>query len=194
MAEDAAATIPEADAEEADATAARLQGLVVVYTGNGKGKTSSALGVLLRSWGRGMRVVMLQFIKQTTANFGENRAARKMEVEMIPLGGGFTWLSKDIEKDKALAREGWELCKQKLADPQNDVVILDEITYALTYGWLPTDEVIAALRARPPHMHVILTGRNAPEALTDYADLVTEMREIKHPYDKGIKAQPGLDF
>jgi cob(I)alamin adenosyltransferase len=173
---------------------ARHVGLVVVNTGNGKGKTSSALGVLMRSWGRGMRVVMLQFIKQTTANFGENRAARKMDMEMIPLGGGFTWLSKDIEKDKALAREGWELAKQKLADPTYDVVVLDEITYILSYGWVPTEEVIETLRSRPPHMHVILTGRNAPEALIDCADLVTEMREIKHPYAKGIKAQPGLDF
>ncbi len=193
MAEESAAVTPDPEAA-GEEKQARRQGIAVVYTGNGKGKTSSALGVLMRSWGRDMRVVMLQYIKQTTANFGENRAARKMDVEMIPLGGGFTWLSKDIEKDKALAREGWELSKQKLADPQYDVVILDEITYILTYGWVPTDEVIAALKARPPHMHVILTGRNAPEALVEYADLVTEMREIKHPYAKGIKAQPGLDF
>lgn len=193
MAESSASTQtnPEATTEPASA---RRVGLVVVNTGNGKGKTSAALGVLLRAWGRGMRVVMLQFIKQTTANFGENRAARKMDVEMVPLGGGFTWLSKDIERDKALAREGWELARRKLADPNYDIVILDELTYIVQYGWVPTEEVIAALKDRPPHMHVIITGRNAPEALVDYADLVTEMRDVKHPYSKGIKAQPGLDF
>ena len=172
----------------------RRQGLVVVNTGNGKGKTTSALGVLFRAWGRGLKVVMLQFIKQTTSNYGENRAARKLGIEMIPLGGGFTWLSKDIEKDKALARRAWELCKEKLGSPDYDVVILDEITYPISYGWIPVEEVIQALKDRPPHMHVILTGRNADEALIEYADLVTEMREVKHPYQKGVKAQPGLDF
>ena len=172
----------------------RRTGLVVVNTGNGKGKTTSALGVVFRAWGRGLSVVMLQFIKQTTSNYGENRAARKLGIEMIPLGGGFTWLSKDIEKDKALARQGWELCKKKLASPEYDVVILDEITYTITYGWLPVEDVIAALRTRPKHQHVIITGRNAHEALIEYADLVSEMQEIKHPFKQGIKAQPGLDF
>ncbi len=137
---------------------------------------------------------MLQFIKQTTSNYGENRAARKLGIEMIPLGGGFTWLSKDIEKDKALARQGWETCKEKLASEDYDIVILDEITYPITYGWLPVEEVIEAIKARPKHQHVIITGRAADPALTDYADLVSEMREIKHPYKQGIKAQPGLDF
>ena len=172
----------------------RRTGLVVVNTGNGKGKTTSALGVVFRAWGRGLTVVMLQFIKQTTSNYGENRAARKLGIEMIPLGGGFTWLSKDIEKDKALVREGWTVCQQKLSSPDYDVVILDEITYAITYGWLAVEDVIEALKARPKHQHVIITGRNADPALIEYADLVSEMQEIKHPYHKGIKAQPGLDF
>ena len=184
------------DEEDAPRSAprGRRAGLVVVNTGNGKGKTTSALGVLFRAWGRGLKVVMMQFIKQTTSNYGENRAARKLGVEMIPLGGGFTWLSKDIENDKALARQGWEQCKQKLASGDYDVVILDEITYTITYGWIPVEEVIAAIKSRPHHQHVIITGRNAHEALIDFADLVTEMREIKHPFQKGIKAQPGLDF
>ncbi|MEK7215937.1 MAG: cob(I)yrinic acid a,c-diamide adenosyltransferase [Chloroflexota bacterium] len=172
----------------------RRRGLVVINTGNGKGKTTAALGVLFRAWGRGWRVVMLQFIKQTTSNYGENRAARKLGIEMIPLGGGFTWLSKDIEKDKALARQGWEQCKEKLASPDYDVVILDEITYPVTYGWLPVDEIIDTLKRRPPHQHVVITGRAADEALIEYADLVTEMREVKHPFTQGIKAQPGIDF
>ncbi|MBI2886564.1 MAG: cob(I)yrinic acid a,c-diamide adenosyltransferase [Chloroflexi bacterium] len=183
-----------APAEGPAARQRRRHGLVVINTGNGKGKTTAALGVLFRAWGRGFKVVMLQFIKQTTSNYGENRAARKLSIEMIPLGGGFTWLSKDIERDKALARQAWELCKEKLRSPAYDVVILDEITYPISYGWIPVEEVIAALGERPAHQHVIITGRNASEALIEYADLVTEMREVKHPFQKGIKAQPGLDF
>ena len=180
--------------EHAQETQGRRRGMVVINTGNGKGKTTAALGVLFRAWGRGLKVVMFQFIKQTTSNYGENRAARKLGLEMIPLGGGFTWLSKDIEKDKALAREGWERCKQALSSSDYQLVVLDEITYPVTYGWLPVEEVIEALKQRPPQQHVILTGRQAHEQLVEYADLVTEMQEIKHPFNLGIKAQPGLDF
>ena len=172
----------------------KLHPLVIVYTGNGKGKTTAALGVLFRAWGRGMKVVMLSFIKAETANFGEEQAARKLGIEMIPLGGGFTWLSKDIEKDKALARRCWELCKDKIASAEYDIVILDEMTYPLTYGWLDIDEVLEVLRNRPPDLHVVITGRDAPQELIDFADLVTEMREVKHPFNAGIKAQPGIDF
>ena len=170
------------------------RGLVIVNTGNGKGKTTAALGVLLRAWGRGMRVCMLQFIKARSANFGEEQAARKLGVEMIPLGDGFTWTSQDIARDRALAQEGWALCREKLASDDYDVVILDEFTYCFTYGWLDLDEVLAALRERPPLQHVIITGRDAPQALIDFADLVTEMRAIKHPYREGVKAQKGIEF
>jgi cob(I)alamin adenosyltransferase len=172
----------------------RSQGLVIVNTGHGKGKTTAALGVLLRAWGRGMRVCMLQFIKARTANFGEERAARKLGVEMIPLGDGFTWTSQDIARDRALAREGWALCREKIASGEYDIVILDEITYCFTFGWLDLGEVLAVLRDRPPRLHVILTGRDAPQELIDFADLVTEMREIKHPYKDGVKAQRGIEF
>jgi cob(I)alamin adenosyltransferase len=172
----------------------KRKALVVLYTGHGKGKTTAALGMLLRAWGRGMKVCMLSFIKEQTANFGEERAARKLGIELIPLGGGFTWLSKDIEQDKALARRCWELCKQKIASGEYDIVVLDEITYPITYGWLDVDEVIATLRQRPAHLHVVLTGRDAHEKLIEFADLVTEMREVKHPFTTGIKAQPGVDF
>jgi cob(I)alamin adenosyltransferase len=172
----------------------KRKALVVLYTGHGKGKTTAALGMLLRAWGRGMKVCMLSFIKEQTANFGEERAARKLGIELIPLGGGFTWLSKDIEQDKALARRCWELCKQKIASGEYDIVVLDEITYPITYGWLDVDEVIATLRQRPANLHVVLTGRDAHEKLIEFADLVTEMREVKHPFTTGIKAQPGVDF
>ncbi len=172
----------------------RGKGLVLVNTGNGKGKTTAALGLLLRAWGRGMRVVMLQFIKAKTANWGEIRAAKKMGVEIIPLGDGFTWTSKDIEHDRTLARECWRQCRERIESGEYDVVIMDEMTYCFTFGWLELEEVLEVLRNRRPDMHVIITGRDAPQELIDFADLVTEMREIKHPYKLGIKAQPGVEF
>jgi len=176
------------------ARGAQRKALVIVLTGQGKGKTTAALGVVLRAWGRGMKTVVLQFVKARTANYGENRAARKLGIEMIPLGEGFTWLSKDIEKDKATARECWELARQKIDSGQYDIVVLDEMTYPMTYGWIPVEEVIDTLRRRPEGLHVIITGRDAPQELIDFADLVTEMREVKHPYKKGAKARPGIDF
>ncbi len=184
------------DATEPDAGAGRQpkKALVVVNTGNGKGKTTAALGVLFRAWGRGYNVVMMQFIKSTTSNYGETKAAKKIGMEVISLGGGFTWLSKDIEKDKALARELWGQCTEKIASGEYDVVVLDEFTYPLSYGWLATAEVVEFLKTRPPRTHVIITGRDAPQELIDYADLVTEMREIKHPFQQGLKAQPGIEF
>ena len=185
--------MPE-DQEEHDSARVPRKSLVVVNTGNGKGKTTAALGVLFRAWGRGLNVCMLQFIKSTTSNYGENKAAKKAGIEIISLGGGFTWLSKDIEKDKGLARELWEQCKAKISSGDYDVVALDEFTYPLTYGWLSTAEVIDFLKQRPARTHVIITGRDAPQELIDYADLVTEMKEIKHPFQQGIKAQPGIEF
>jgi cob(I)alamin adenosyltransferase len=172
----------------------RAQGLVIVNTGNGKGKTTASLGLLFRAWGRDLRVVMFQFIKATTANFGENRAADRLGIEMIPLGAGFTWMSKDIEKDRALAAEGWQRARERLLAGTDDVVVLDELTYLMKFDWLDVNEVIAALRERPSMQHVIITGRDAPPELMEFADLVTEMREVKHPYKSGIKAQPGVEF
>ncbi len=170
------------------------KGLVMVNTGNGKGKSTAALGVLFRAWGRNMRVIMLQFIKPPTAKFGEHRAAQKIGIEIKALGDGFTWLSKDMDRTKALAIEQWEVCKETIASGKYDIVILDEFTYTLHYGWIPVEEALEVLRNRPEMVHVIITGRNAPQALIEFADLVTEMREIKHPYKQGIKAQPGIEF
>ncbi len=170
------------------------KGLVIVHTGHGKGKTTAALGLALRAWGREMRVIVLQFIKHQTANWGEERAAAKMGIEMVPLGGGFTWMSKDLAKDRALAQAGWERCRAAMLSGRYDVVILDEITYCFKYGWLDLDEVLDVLRQRPAAQHVVLTGRDAPEKLIEFADLVTEMREIKHPFAAGVKAQKGIEF
>ncbi len=171
-----------------------LKGLVIVNTGNGKGKTTAALGVLFRAWGRGMRVCMLQFIKATTSNYGENKAAKRLGIEIIAMGDGFTWLSENIEKDKATARQCWDLCQQKIMSGEYDIVILDEMTYTLSYGWLDVNEVINVLKQRPAGMHIIITGRNALPELVEYADMVTDMTEVKHPYTQGIKAQKGIEF
>ncbi|MDP9359103.1 MAG: cob(I)yrinic acid a,c-diamide adenosyltransferase [Chloroflexota bacterium] len=170
------------------------KGLVIVNTGNGKGKTTAALGLLMRAWGQGMRVVMLQFIKTKTANWGESRAARKMGVELVPLGAGFTWMSKDIEHDRALAQQCWQRCREAIEGGEHDIVVMDEMTYCFKFGWLDLDEVLAVLSRRPPQQHVIITGRDAPPELIEFADLVTEMREIKHPYKSGVKAQKGIEF
>jgi cob(I)alamin adenosyltransferase len=168
--------------------------LVLLYTGDGKGKTTSALGVSLRAWGRGWKICWLQFIKSKTSHYGETRAAERMGFEMITLGDGFTWLSEDIEKDKSLARECWTLAREKIESAEYDLVVLDEITYPVSYGWLDVDEVVSTLRDRPEHVDVIMTGRDAAPKLVEFADLVTDMTEVKHPYQQGIKAQPGIDY
>ena len=170
-------------------------GLLIVNTGDGKGKTTAALGILLRAAGRGMRVGMFQFIKSGESRYGEHLAAERLGVEIVPLGDGFTWLTENIEADRALAERGWGVCEAALAAGTFDVLILDELTYALTFGWLDTARVLAAIAARPQGTHVVVTGRNAPPALVEAADLVTEMRLVKHPYrEQGIGAQPGIEL
>ena len=170
------------------------KGLVIVNTGNGKGKTTAAMGVLFRAWGRDMKVTMLQFIKHTTANFGEQRAAQKIGVTVRAMGDGFTWRSQDLEQSADLARALWEDAKEIIATGGYDVVILDEFTYPMHYGWIPVEDVVEVLRNRPDMLHIIITGRHAPEGLVEFADLVTEMSVVKHPYHSGIKAQPGIEF
>ncbi len=181
---------------EARPTPRRVRkGLVVINTGSGKGKSTAAFGVMLRAWGRGMNVVAIQFIKSAKMKYGEQMAAEKLGMEMIPAGRGFTWTSTDLSEDAALARHGWEMASEKILSGNYDVVVLDEITYTMRYGWIEVSEVLDVLRQRPPMVHVVLTGRNAPEELVEYADLVTEMRQVKHPYhDQGIKAQRGVEF
>jgi cob(I)alamin adenosyltransferase len=185
----------EAEPAGARAVRSKRRGLVIVNTGNGKGKTTAALGVLLRAWGRKMRVGGIQFFKHENANYGELRALRHMGVELTPMGDGFTWTSRDIDETQAKAIHGWETAKRVIAEGGYDIFLLDEFTYVLSFGWLDVGEVVEWLRAnKPPALHLIITGRDAPEALIAYADLVTEMREVKHPYQHGIKAQPGVEF
>jgi len=181
---------------EEQVTAPRVRkGLVIVNTGDGKGKTTAALGVLMRAWGRKMRVRMFQFIKHTGAQYGEQRAAKQMGVTIEAYGDGFTWLSKDKERTQALAVDQWQRCKEAILKGEEDIIILDEFTYPMHFGWIAMSEVLDVLRRRPPALHVIITGRRAPQELIDFADLVTEMKMLKHPYrDQGIKAQQGIEF
>jgi cob(I)alamin adenosyltransferase len=172
------------------------KGLVIVNTGNGKGKSTSAFGVLLRAWGRGFRVCVVQFIKAETGQWGEIKAARKLGIDWFATGDGFTWTSKDMDETVARARNGWEIAREKILSGNYDLIILDEFTYTMHFGWLETAQVIDWLKAnKPEDLHLVITGRDAPQALMDYADLVTEMREVKHPFTtQGIQAQPGIEF
>jgi cob(I)alamin adenosyltransferase len=176
--------------------AKRRKGLVIVNTGDGKGKSTAAFGVAFRARGRGMRVGVLQFLKPDTANYGEIRAARAAGIEIEGTGDGWTWTSKDIEKTAQMARDGWALAQERIKGEDYEVLILDEFTYPMVYGWLETSEVIGWLREhKPESLHLVITGRDAPEELVEYADLVTEMRLVKHPFqDQGINAQPGIEF
>jgi len=171
------------------------KGLVIVNTGDGKGKTTAALGMLFRSWGRGMPACVIQFMKAETGQWGEVKAARKLGIEWYACGDGFTWTSKDLDESAGMAAAGWELAQQKIASGQYDLVILDEFTYPLQLGWLNAAGVLAWLQAnKPPQMHLVITGRSAPAELIAYADLVTDMTVVKHPYEQGIKAQPGIEY
>ena len=171
------------------------KGLLIVHTGDGKGKSTAAFGMLLRAWGRGMKVCVIQFIKSETGKWGEVKAAQKMGVEWLTTGDGFTWLSKDMDETAARAMHGWKLAQEKISGGNYDLILLDEFTYPLHYGWLNMAEVLDWLTAnRPPSLHLVITGRYAPEALIQAADLVTEMKLVKHPYQRGIKAQAGIEF
>ncbi len=172
----------------------RRRSLVIVNTGNGKGKSTAAFGVVLRAWGRGWKIAVLQYLKSATNNYGERRAARKLGIDWIPMGDGWTWTSKDIDRTAELARACWQKSRELLSGGEYDLIVLDELTYTMKFGWLPVEEVIEGLHRRHERTFVIVTGRDAPPELIEFADLVTEMKEIKHPFKAGIKAQPGIEF
>lgn len=171
------------------------KGLLIVNTGPGKGKTTAALGMVCRAIGHGHRVAVIQFVKGALQT-GEKVVfdAFPDQVEFRPMGEGFTWDTQDRARDIAVAREAWETVKARIADPEIDMVVADELNIVLRYDYLPTDEVVEALVNRPEGKHVIVTGRNAPQALIDAADLVTEMTVVKHPFRSGVKAQAGIEF
>jgi len=172
------------------------KGLVIVNTGDGKGKSTAAFGIAFRARGRGMPVAIIQFLKRDGANYGELRAARELGIEVEGAGDGWTWTSKDLDHSAELARAGWARAQELIEADAHAVILLDEFTYPMTYGWVDTTAVVDWLRDHKPEMlHLVITGRDAPAALVEFADLVTEMRLVKHPFEEqGIKAQPGIEF
>ncbi len=171
------------------------QGLLIVNTGEGKGKTTAALGQVFRALGHGFRICVIQFLKGSW-KYGELESAKKFEdqLEIHVKGRGFTWKSDNINEDIKIASEAWEFAKAKIQSHSYRMVVLDELTYLMSYGVIDDKEVIDFLKARPENMHVVVTGRGAPQSLIDSADLVTEMKEIKHPFNSGVKAQRGIEF
>jgi cob(I)alamin adenosyltransferase len=169
-------------------------GLIIVHTGDGKGKTTAAIGTAFRAIGVGFKVKMIQFIKGSW-DYGELHTAEKLDgFEIVPMGEGFTWETKDRERDTRIAHEAWLACREAIDRAEHDLLIFDEINVAISLGYLDVDEVIEGLKAKRDDMHIILTGRGAPQALIDVADLVTEMKEIKHPFHSGIIAQRGIEY
>jgi len=176
------------------AAAQEARGLLLVHTGNGKGKSSAAFGLVARALGHGMRVAVIQFVKSRTDTGEEGFFRRIPEVEWHVMGEGFTWETQDRERDAAAAQAAWAKACEYLADPAYGLVVLDEMTYAFSYGWLQLDEVLATLRARPAMQHVVITGRAAPPGLIEAADTVTDMTLLKHAYKAGVQAMPGIEF
>ncbi len=177
------------------ATKTREKGLLIVHTGKGKGKTTAAMGLALRALGHGHKVGLVQFVKGAWAS-GERDALARFDdlITIRVMGEGFTWETQDRDRDIAAAGAAWQAALDMLADPSYRLVILDELNIVLRYDYLPLAEVLAGLSAKPPDQHVVVTGRNAPPALIEAADLVTEMTLVKHPFRGGIKAQPGIEF
>jgi cob(I)alamin adenosyltransferase len=172
----------------------RQRSLVLVNTGDGKGKSTAAFGVVLRGVARGWRVSVVQFVKSDTWKVGEEQVCRRLGVDWARTGDGFSWLSDDLERSRALAGAAWELAQATIAAGEHQLVVLDEITYPINWGWISGEEVARALRDRPEHVNVIATGRDAPSELIAVADTVTEMTKVRHAYDAGVRAKRGIDF
>jgi cob(I)alamin adenosyltransferase len=172
----------------------RPESIVLLNTGDGKGKSSAAFGVMGRGWARGWRVGVVQFVKGGKWKVGERKLADHLGVEWHTLGDGFTWESTDMDETAAKGRHAWEVARQKLASGDYDLLILDELTYAVGYGWVPVEDVVAGIEGRHPGTNVVITGRNAAPELVELADTATEMRKIKHVYDRGVKAKKGIEY
>ena len=169
--------------------------LLIVVTGHGKGKSTSAFGMLLRSWARGYRCGVFQFVKSGKWNVGEAKAAQALGgIDWEKMGDGWTWISRDLEESAERAREGWAEVKRRIEAERYEFLLLDELTYAIKYGWISEEEIVSTLRDRPGFQHVVVTGRDAPQGLIDAADLVSEVQKIKHPMDAGIRAQQGIEW
>jgi cob(I)alamin adenosyltransferase len=172
----------------------RVPSVVLLNTGHGKGKSSAAFGVMARGWARGWNVGVVQFVKGGKWKTGERKLADHLGIEWHTLGDGFTWESTDLDETAAKGRHAWNVASTKLASGDYQLLILDEITYAVSYGWVPADEVAQGIRDRAPKTNVVMTGRNATPELVDVADTVTEMTKIKHAYERGIGAIKGIEY
>ncbi|MFL6375678.1 MAG: cob(I)yrinic acid a,c-diamide adenosyltransferase [Pyrinomonadaceae bacterium] len=178
----------------------KTKGLLMLNTGDGKGKTTAALGTMVRAAGRGLKCAMVQFMKSKTDRYGEHDSLEKLGIETHTMGAGFTWDTEDKSLDIKTSEETWALCREKMHSEEYDLLVFDELLYVLSYGFLDMGAVLAEItdvRKSQPHLHLILTGRNVDDALQkmiDAADLVTEMREVKHPFHAGIYAQQGIEF
>ena len=172
----------------------RPRSLVLLNTGDGKGKSTAAFGVVMRAVARDWRVCVIQFIKSGKWKVGEEKIGRQLGVEWHSLGEGFTWDSTNLEHDKEVAQQAWQVASDAIASGKYRLVILDELTYLCTWGWVDTEAVVTALRDRPDNVNVIVTGRDCPSEIIEIADTVTEMRKVKHAYDKGIAAKKGIEY
>ncbi len=169
------------------------RGLVLVHTGDGKGKSTAAFGLAFRALGRDKAVKVFQFMKVPSARFGEHRLAERVGLPIEGLGDGFSWKSKDLEHSAQLARDGWAKARAAILSGDYFLLVLDEVTYPLIYGWLDLQDVLDTLAQRPAHVHVCLTGRRCPQEIIDIADTVTEMKLVKHAFQAGVPAQRGIE-
>ncbi len=176
------------------ASADQDKGLLIVLTGNGKGKSSSAFGMVARALGHGMKVGVAQFIKGRNDTGEEAFFSSQENVIWHVLGEGFTWETQNLARDTETARRGWVVVQEMLNDPSLDYVVLDELTYPIKYGWLELETIISDLKNRPAMQHVVITGRAAPQVLCDAADTVSDLKDVKHAYRAGIQAQKGIDL
>jgi len=175
-------------------TSKRPNGLLLINTGDGKGKTTAAIGTAFRALGHGMRVGMIQFIKGKWKTGERKLGEQTPNLTWLTMGHGFTWESLDLDRDREAARAAWNIASAWLLDESYDLVVFDEFTYVINYDFVPLDEVLSALQARRADLHVILTGRDAPAELSAIADVVTEMQAVKHPYRDGVSAQTAIEF
>ena len=167
---------------------------MLVNTGDGKGKSTAAFGTMLRAVARGWKVCVMQFIKSGKWRVGEEEVAQRLGVDWWSIGDGFTWNSKDMEGTQAVAVAAWSAAKERISSGDYEMVVLDEITYPMNWGWISTEDVVETIRHRPPHVNVIATGRDAPPELVEIADTVTEMTKVRHAFDRGVKARRGIDL
>lgn len=172
----------------------RAPSLVLINTGHGKGKSTAAFGTMLRAVSRGWKVAVVQFLKSGDWKVGEEKIGRRLGVDWWALGDGFTWNSENMSETEAVAREAWAFTRRLVSEGDHRMVLLDEITYPINWGWIDPAEAVEMIRNRPPHVSLILTGRDAPSALVEEADTVTEMVKVKHAFDRGVRARRGIDF